>query len=196
MICVLGDPRTFTSLTMRVLAAGGVPVKTTSRFKGPINPHGVYEDNDSNNDTTRLRHVRGEFIAVKVFPRQMLWLLLPRTRRRGGCGAAIIPAHVLRTKRPIEATLASWDECFPDREHVAGMTRADVGVVIERAVMVLHQAHVQILDIDGDRLIDNPREVCEEIVAFLGRDLDVAAMSAVPDPSLRHFGAHVARNAS
>lgn len=158
---------------------GGVPVKMTTSHLGPANPHGTFEDNEANCDQARLRHVRNEHVVIKVFPPSVLICLRK----------AIIPTHAIITRRPIYDTLASWDRAYPlEREIVVGVTREDIidGKVLASAVSLLRQAHVKLLEIEGDRLIDSPRDVCREIAEFLGRDLDIDAMEKIPDRNLWH----------
>lgn len=172
-------------MTMQILEAGGLDLKATRRLRdNPDDHHDYCEDNEANNDTTRLRQATGRTVAVKVWPRSVILALRK----------AIIPAAVIVPIRDPDESRASWARRFPDRTWHEGHpgSAAPENVTLERAVRLLGQAHVPTLPVYFHDTIDRPRETAVRIAAFLAPwcSLDVDAMAAVPDPAMRHFHTH------
>lgn len=174
MIWVVGDPSTGTSLVMGCLLAGGASVKTTSQHDG-AQGFPFLEDNEANNDPMRLRQIRDQAVALKVFPGNAIRCLR----------CAIIPTHAIVTRRPIEDAQSSRAQRFPSRTWMLAID----GVALERAARLLSQAHVSVLEVPMYDLIRKPRKTCELITAHLAPVvgvLDIDAMSAIPDRGLWH----------
>lgn len=176
---VVSLPRSGSSLTMRLLAAGGLRPFHDEPGSGldpppQANPHGFYEKAGSYcHPVETIRGVDGAGRLLKVFAKNVPILL----------HAGIRPERAVVLRRPIGEITASWDTHFPPLRRAPGEMIAN----LDAAGDALAADGVPTLTIGFHDLIDHPREVCKEIAGFLGRDMDIDAMAAVPDLALRHF---------
>ncbi|MDQ6862015.1 MAG: sulfotransferase [Verrucomicrobiota bacterium] len=177
---VSGLPRSGTSLMMQMLAAGGIPPLTDDlRTADENNPRGYLEFD-------RVKRLRQDAswidqaigCAVKVV--HLLLRELPTDPR--------LHYRVLFMQRHLDEVLAS-QRAMLERE---GKKPADNGVLarvyksqLEQAEEWLaQQSNFSVLRIDHRHLFDDGAAICQQVNQFLGRDLDVAAMSKAIDPAL------------
>ena len=180
---VSGVPRSGTSLLMRMLWAGGMPILTDgTRPADASNPTGYFE-HDAVRTTARddswVDDAAGK--AVKV-----IHLLLPRLPPR-------FHYRVLFARRDMGEVLASQQALLHDN----GRRGADLApgrlaeALAAQATRALEwadrQPHVALLPVHFHDVINHPPEQARRMNQFLGGALDEAAMAAAVDPSLyRH----------
>lgn len=172
-------------MMMQMLAAGGVPVLVDdARPPDPDNPRGYFEDarvKRVTEDATWLVAAAGH--AVKVV-------------------SALLPAlpvgprwDVLFMARPIDAVLASQATMLRRRGERHDVADAELAqhfaahVTRVRATMGA-RTDIRWRDVDYDGVLADPRAAAVAIATWLALDLDLAAMAAAVDRTLRHHGAH------
>ncbi len=177
---VSGLPRSGTSLTMQMIAEGGIaPLIDHIRTADEDNPKGYYE-----------------FELVKKTKKDPSWV-------KDGVGKVVKMVHLLLLDLPLDHqyrvvfTRRHLDEVFKSqnvmlerkgknaddipKERLLPMYRMQIHKVQEH--MRKHADHFQLIEIDYNEIIASPRPQAEKISMFLD-GLDVEAMAAVVDPSL------------
>jgi hypothetical protein len=180
IIIVSGLPRSGTSMMMKMLHAGGVPLLTDNvRVPDIDNPGGYFEFEPVKNlsrDPSWLQEAEGK--AVK-----MVYLLLydlPATHTY----------RVIFMGRPLEEVLQSQAAMLQRREPDAGPTAsAELSSAFRKELEAVHTwlSHRQefsVLHVDYHEVLNDPRRVAGAIDEFCGPGLDVEAMARVPDPGL------------
>jgi hypothetical protein len=182
IVVVSGLPRSGTSMAMKMLDAGGVPIVTDGiRTADESNPKGYYEfeavkELDKNGNTAWLADARGK--AVKII--SFLLTYLPDT----------FDYRVVFMNRDIDEVLASQNKMLAARGERAD-TADDAHM---RRVYAQHLEKVErflrtrrcfsTLRVGYTDVIDNPASEARRINAFLGGRLNVERMSAVADREL------------
>lgn len=181
IIVVSGLPRSGTSMVMRMLAAGGVPLVADGvRAADEDNPVGYFElesvkDLAAGGDTSWVAAARGK--AVKVI--SLLLEHLPRGH----------DYRVVFLDRAITEVLASQRKMLQRRGESSTTSDERMAEVYEihlRKIRRLLAADPRftVLEVAYADVVSDPRALAERIAAFLGRPLDVGAMAAAVDPSL------------
>jgi len=177
---VSGLPRSGTSMMMKMLEAGGMPVLTDHiRAADADNPKGYYE-----------------FERVKQIARDQSWL--PEARGKAVKIISELLKHlppdydykVIFMQRQIEETLASQRQMLIRRGET--VNRADdkrLAALFRRHLVWLDsrlkkQANTDLVYVDYGAVIANPAEQARKINQFLRHRLDVEAMGSVVDPLL------------
>jgi hypothetical protein len=182
VIVVSGLPRSGTSMAMRMLDAGGVPVLTDGlRTADDSNPKGYYELEavkglDKNHDTSWLREARGR--AVKII--SFLLTYLPES----------YDYRVIFMQRNLNEIIASQNTMLARLGEEGGEAGDD-------RMIQLYQRHLEgvsrlltkrrcfsVLKIGYRDVLSRPGDEARRIVDFLGGGLDVEKMAAVADASL------------
>jgi hypothetical protein len=186
LIVVTGLPRSGTSMAMRMLAAGGLPIVADgARPADAGNPHGYFEDlrvKRLREDAAWLASCGGRAVKI-VLP------LLPHVPRELCC-------DVIAVRRPIAEVLASQRELLA----LAGVPSepGDDAVLASAFARCEAQAirwwsgrqAVRVLEVEYAGVVCDPTAASRRIAGFLERGLDAAAMAAAVDPSLhRHRSA-------
>jgi hypothetical protein len=162
-------------MMMRMLEAGGVPVITDGlRQADADNPNGYYEYEPVKllkQDSSWLPQARGK--AVK-----MVYLLLcdlpPGLRY-----------DVIFMRRDLEEVVASQDAMLRrgGAATPADESRQLIGLFRDQLrnieAWLLSRKHFRILDVDYGLTIQNPRETCDAVKAFLHLDLHNDRMQSV-----------------
>jgi hypothetical protein len=177
---VSGLPRSGTSMMMRMLEAGGLPVLTDNlRVADVDNPRGYYEfepAKKTKNDPSWLEGAGGKVVKMVY---QLLYDL-PADREY----------RVIFLRRELAEVLAS------QRKMLERLGRDDGGISDDKMAMLFRsqlskfeawskdQAHLKILEVNYNRMVADPRQQVEEINGFLGGNLDVEAMVKVVEPDL------------
>lgn len=177
---VSGLPRSGTSMMMRMLAAGGLPVMSDeARTADESNPGGYFEHERVKalaTDKAWLAEARGR--ALKVIYK-LAYELPPDLRYR-----------MLFMQRDIDEVLRSQEAMMrrdgldPDaigRDKLAELFQTEV---LRFRRWAEAQGNIELLPVDYAAVIAAPEGAAREIDSFLGGGLDVAAMAAAVDPAL------------
>ncbi len=178
---VSGLPRSGTSMMMKMLEAGGLPVLTDEiREADPDNPKGYYEFERVKKlpdaDHGWLPEAEGK--VVKVIAALLMHLPSDYEYR------------VLFMRRAMPEILASQRKMLVRRgEDPDRVSNADMAALFEKHVAqveawMISQPNLQTLDVDYNAILKNPQIWVERIVSFLGGNLDAEAMVGVVDPAL------------
>jgi len=176
---VSGLPRSGTSMMMRMLESGGVPVLTDYvRTPDDDNPNGYYEFEavkQTKEDGAWLEGSAGK--AVKMVYRLLYDLPTDRTYR------------VLFMRRKLEEVLAS-QRVMLERHGVAdNVSEAQMTALFRAEIDAFYKwvgakSHIELIDVDYNGMQQHPRAEAERVNKFLGGMLDVDAMVEVVDQSL------------
>ncbi len=181
IIVVSGLPRSGTSMLMKMLEAGGLPVLTDGiRTADEDNPKGYYEVERVKNlaqeaDRTWLAGARGKVVKVISF----LLRSLPSQ----------FNYRVVFIRREIEEVLASQKKMLARRgeseETAPERMRALFEDDLWRASYQLkHRPEFETMEVHYSAVLAQPLEAARRLSGFLGGRLDVEAMAAVVDPQL------------
>ncbi len=181
VILVSGLPRSGTSMLMKMLEAGGIPVLTDHiRAADPDNPQGYYEWERAKGlrqgDTDWLSAAQGK--AVKVISALLESLPDEYTYR------------VLFMRRSMAEILASQRQMLihrkedPDKVPDDEMARLYEGHLAKVTAWLQQKSNFEVLYLDYAALLRDPRSPIDQMQTFLQQSLDTAAMAAVVDPSL------------
>jgi hypothetical protein len=177
---VSGLPRSGTSMMMRMLEAGGMPILTDNlRQADTDNPNGYYE-----------------FEAVKQLSKDSSWL-------NGAYGKAVkmvylllydLPKNhqyrVIFMRRKIAEVIASQEAML---RRQGKKSEASDGTQLAKFfnshlqkvdAWIQNQENFSVLSVSYNDIINNPGRIVVEIDQFLGNKLDTQAMAKVFDPSL------------
>jgi hypothetical protein len=176
---VSGLPRSGTSMMMRMLEIGGLPVLTDHiRTPDDDNPNGYYEFEavkQTKEDESWLAGSEGK--AVKMVYRLLYDLPADRTYK------------VLFMRRKLEEVLASQRVMLErhgmadgvKEEQMAALFRAEIEAFYK---WVAGQSHVELIDVDYNRMQQDTRAEVARVNQFLGGVLNEDAMTSVVDGSL------------
>lgn len=162
VIVITGNPRSGTSMMMRILEAGGVPCLYNQRFD-EYNKDGYYEHHAA---------MAGDFSAVPDgFAVKCLQNLAISP-------AADIKAIIMR--RDLRASLASFNNAVTGKGIGRGYPKEHLnmmqGCIDSIRLWCADKPHIEIWYED---MLRNSANECLRIRAFLDLDLDLAAMSKV-----------------
>jgi hypothetical protein len=182
IVVVSGLPRSGTSMAMKMLDAGGMPVLTDGvRTADESNPKGYYEleavkDLHKQGDTFWLNDARGK--AVKVVSFLLTWL--PETYEY----------KVIFMQRDLREVIASETTMLLKRGQ-------PVDTASEEHTRLVYQQHLDKVDkflanrpcfttmtLNYRAALERPEEAANRIRDFIGLSLDVEQMARVADPSL------------
>lgn len=178
---VSGLPRSGTSMMMTMLAAGGVPAYTDNiRAADEDNPKGYYElervKKMPDGDIDWLPEAKGK--AVKVISALLEHLPAKYTYR------------VLFMQRKMEEVLASQKQMLirsgKPTDTVSDEQLADMYAkhLVKVNAWLADQANFSVLDLDYNKMLDDPSKYADYVNNFLGGTLDVEAMVGVVDNRL------------
>ena len=182
IVVVSGLPRSGTSMMMKMLEAGGLPVVTDGvRTADVSNPNGYYEfepvkELDKAGDTAWLPTARGK--AVKII--SLLLTYLPET----------YDYRVIFMQRNLDEIIASQNamlDCAAGRARRGRRARLASCMTthlrqVER--FLAQRACFSTLSVEYGKVLAEPRAHALQINAFLDRALDVERMVAVAEPKL------------
>jgi hypothetical protein len=176
---VSGLPRSGTSMMMRMLELGGMPVLTDrQRVADDDNPNGYYEFEavkQTAEDSSWLQGSEGS--AVKMVYRLLYDLPEDRSYR------------VLFMRRNLDEVLAS-QQVMLNRHGVADevshaqmmkLFRAEIDSFYKWAK---EKSHIELIDVDYNLVLANPRQELAKVSDFLGGSLNVDNMVEGVDASL------------
>jgi hypothetical protein len=180
IIIVSGLPRSGTSMMMRMLAEGGVPVITDElRRADSDNPNGYFE----------LETVR------QMSEGNVGWL-----ENAGGKAVKIISAlleylpsnyfyKIIFLEREIQEILASQHKMLANRNEHPTADDPEIERQIRQHLSVMkpwliRQPNIEVLYVSYNSLMTKPEPFCEQVSEFLDLPLNQARMLAVPDAHL------------
>jgi hypothetical protein len=189
IIVVSGLPRSGTSMAMRMLEAGGMALVADGlRAADDDNPRGYFEfepvkhlhtHSHAEADLAWLASARGK--AVKIVSFLLTWL--PET----------YDYRVVFMHRDLTEVVASQETMLVRRgESASGSSKREAETItiyeehlaqVER--FLARRACFTTLGVDYAAVLANPRDEAARIGEFLGGRLDVAAMAAAVEPTLR-----------
>jgi len=182
VVVVSGLPRSGTSMMMKMLEAGGIPVwQDGTRTADDQNPKGYYElervkELDKGLDKSWVREGRGR--ALKVI--SSLLEHLPATNQY----------QVLFMSRNLQEVLKSQSKMLSQRGEDGGsVSDAALQNFYETHLrkvkyLLTHQPRFSALDINYADVLADPETAARRIETFLGGSLDVAGMTGVVDDQL------------
>jgi hypothetical protein len=186
IVIVSGLPRSGTSMAMKMLAAGGMPLLTDGvRGADESNPKGYYEfepvkDLHKHGDMTWLRDARGKAVKIVSF----LLTFLPETNEY----------KVIFMQRDLREVMASERTMLQTRGETAALEGPGGDEEQTRTVYEQHLAKVHrflanrkcfsTLTLSYRDALEHPRDAATRIRDFVGHPLDVAEMEKVADPAL------------
>lgn len=176
---VSGLPRSGTSVMMKMLEAGGMPVLVDHVRTADIdNPRGYYEYEpvkQTKADPSWIAPAIGQ--AVKMV--YLLLLDLPTDHHY----------RVLFMRRNIDEILASQKAMLDRLGKESPMDDATMGKLFRDQLRkfdewVKTRSYIQLINVDYNALIADPRAAAVTVDDFLGGGLDVENMSRIVEPSL------------
>jgi hypothetical protein len=181
VIVVSGLPRSGTSLMMNMLRAGGVPIVTDEqRTADDDNPKGYFElervKQLSKGDVTWVDGAHGK--AVKVIS-YFLEHLPPGSSYKVLFMRRRLP-EVLASQKKMLARRGEPTDTVPD-EKMADLFQRHLQKI---EGWLAAQPNMAVLYVPYHELAERPEPQIEQIVPFLGLDLDVSRMLAAVDPAL------------
>jgi len=181
IIVVSGLPRSGTSMAMRMLDAGGVPIFTDGRRRADAhNPSGYFEADEvktlaTGTDTAWLKRARGKAIKI-VSP---LLTHLPES----------YDYQVVFMRRDLDEVIASQNALLDARREPRATNDAPMRAHYEQHLRQIdrfleRRSCFSVLNVAYADVLAHPREQSARMAAFLGGGLDVTRMVAVADPAL------------
>ncbi len=180
VIVVSGLPRSGTSMMMKMLAEGGLPILTDSiRTADEDNPNGYFELE----------------VVKKLSEGQKDWL--------AGADGKIVkvisallehlpPEHhyqVLFMERQIAEILASQQKMLARRNESSNISDAEMEAQFREHLKAIkywlaRQPNMEVMYVDYNRMMADPDAYCQKIADFVGLPLDVEKMRSVPNERL------------
>ena len=181
IIVVSGLPRSGTSMAMRMLEAGGLPIVTDGLRRADLaNPKGYYEFEpvkglDKQGDTAWLAEARGK--AVKII--SFLLTHLPES----------YDYRVVFMRRDLGEVVASQNQMLDARGKERGAADDRTSVLyaqhVEQVERFLRQRSCfSVLMVDYAAVVADPAGQAARINQFVGGGLDVERMATVAEPAL------------
>jgi hypothetical protein len=177
---VSGLPRSGTSMMMRMLEVGGMPVVTDRLREADIdNPLGYYEFEPVKKvkeDQTWLEEAQGK--AVKMV--YSLLYHLPTNYRYRVLFMRRALDEVLASQRKMLERLGKKDDKITDAQ-MAQLFRSQLQ---KFETWIKGQPSFALLEVNYNQMVQDPTDQVQKINAFLGGQLNTDAMSKVVDTSL------------
>lgn len=181
VIVVSGLPRSGTSMMMKMLEAGGIPLLTDHiRTPDEDNPKGYYEFERvkqlPKGDTAWLEQARGK--AVKIISALLEHLPSEYTYQ------------IIFMRRDLREIIASQRKMLirrgedPDQVDEEELYRLFNKHLRHIRRWLSQQPNIRVLEIPYNALLQDPEPYVRQINAFLGGHLDEKAMAQVIDPTL------------
>lgn len=180
IVVVSGLPRSGTSMTMKMLEAGGLPILTDQlRTADEDNPEGYFEFErvkQLRQDAAWLAEAQGK--AVKIVSFHLAEL------------PAEYPYKVLFIRRALPEVLASQRQMLARSGNPGGKAPEDrLEALYEKHLREVYawlarQHHMSVLFLDHRAALEHPLDTAKAIHAFLGGEMDVDAMANAINPAL------------
>jgi hypothetical protein len=180
IIVVSGLPRSGTSMMMKMLAEGGLPIITDElRRADDDNPNGYFElevvRQLKEGNETWLQGMNGK--GVKVI--SALLEYLPQNYQY----------KIIFMERDSRETLASQKKMLDHRGQTSRLTDEEMEQEFQTHLAAMkpwlvRQPNMEVLYVNYNALMSDPESYCEKIVNFLEVPLNQSGMLAVPDRQL------------
>jgi hypothetical protein len=181
IVIVSGLPRSGTSMMMKMLEAGGVPIMTDAVRTADIdNPKGYYEyervkDLEKETDKSYVREGRGKALKVISF----LLKDLPDDNRY----------KILFMRRDLNEVIASQNKMLKHRgENDTSDDRMMIDAYMNHLaavrILVRKRDNMEMVEVRYDTAVKNPADAAKQVNAFLGGKLDEGKMREVVDAEL------------
>src|SRR5215212_9424668 len=180
IVVVSGLPRSGTSMMMRMLAEGGLPVITDElRRPDSDNPNGYFEFETvrqmSKGNVSWLANSGGK--AVKVISALLEYL------------PANYSYKIIFLERDVQEILASQRKMLLNRREEKMGDETEIRAQIQKHLSAMkpwlvRQPNIEVLFVNYNTLLRNPEPLCEQITEFLDRPLNQTRMLAIPDRQL------------
>ena len=182
IVVITGLPRSGTSMAMKMLQAGGLPLLTDgARPSDESNPEGYFEFEpvkqlDKNGDLAWLRAARGK--GVKIISWLVTWL------------PELYDYRVIFMQRDLDEIIASQNQMLARREEpgdTAGDSRTRkvyADHLKQVARLLARRRCFRTLSVSYRDAGEDPTRQARRISEFLDRSLDVDRMVAIVDPQL------------
>ncbi len=176
---VSGLPRSGTSMMMRMLESGGLPVLTDGfRAADADNPRGYFEYEAVkrlDKDSSWLPEAYGKAIKVIYI---LLYTLPPQYRYK-----------VIFMQRDLVEVIASQKTMLERREENKVLEDDQLKTLFEQQLQKLYdwmnaQKNMTCLFLNHRDALTHPEEAADKVNSFLGLDLNVDAMVKTVDPTL------------
>ncbi len=181
IVVVSGLPRSGTSMIMKMLEAGGLPVLTDGlRTADEDNPKGYYEvervkDLARESDKGWLAEARGKGIKVISF----LLRSLPPTFNYKVVFIRREMEEVLASQRKMLARRGETEETPPER--MRALFEDDLW---RASYQLKRRSEFEAIEVHYSAVLARPIDEARRLAAFLGGSLDADAMAAAVDPQL------------
>lgn len=182
IVIVSGLPRSGTSMMMRMLEAGGVPIMTDAEREADVdNPKGYFEyerikDLEKETDKSYVREGRGKALKVISF---LIKDLPPDNDYR-----------VIFMRRNLDEVLTSQGKMI-DRLGTSDADAADEAMkeayrndIVRTRLLCKKNPNMEHIEIHYKETVEEPAASARKVNAFLDGKLDEAAMLAAVDKSL------------
>jgi hypothetical protein len=182
IVIVSGLPRSGTSMMMRMLEAGGVPIMTDAEREADVdNPKGYFEyerikDLEKETDKSYVREGRGKALKVISF---LIKDLPPDNDYR-----------VIFMRRNLDEVLTSQGKMI-DRLGTTDSDAADEAMkeayrndIVRTRLLCKKSPNMELIEIHYQETVEAPAESARKVNAFLDGKLDEAAMLVAVDKSL------------
>jgi hypothetical protein len=180
IIIVSGLPRSGTSMMMKMLDAGGLePLTDGIREANEDNPKGYYEFERvkklPQGDVAWLADAQGK--VVKIITALVVHLPDSYTYK------------IIVMRRDMDEILASQNKMLANRGESAKVSDDEIARLFSKHLRQAYawmdqQSNVSYLDVDYNRILQEPTPIVENVNKFLDNALDIRKMAAVIDPSL------------
>jgi hypothetical protein len=180
VVVVSGLPRSGTSMMMKILSEGGLPIVTDElREADPDNPNGYFEletvKQMAAGNTAWVAQAGGK--AVKVI--SALLEFLP-------AGSSY---KIVFMEREIQEILASQRKMLERRNEASAVEDARMAEKFRQHLSTIkpwlaRQPHMDVLYISYNALMADPEPHCRRVIDFTGLPLDLERMLSVPNAGL------------
>jgi Sulfotransferase domain len=180
IIVVSGLPRSGTSMMMKMLEEGGIPILTDAvRGADNDNPNGYYE-----------------FELVKKLPDGQNQWLADANRKAVKIISALLehlPVNyrykIIFMEREPREILASQQKMLANRNEKSSVDDAEMQEQFQKHLAAIkywlaRQPNMDVMYVDYNRMIVSPENYCQAVADFIAIPIDVSKMLAVPNERL------------
>ena len=181
IIIVSGLPRSGTSMMMKMLDAGGLPILTDNlREADANNPKGYYEFERvkelPNGDYGWIPEAGGKVVKIVTG----LIMNLPSDARYKVIFMQRAMKEVLSSQKKMLGRLGKEDDKVEDEK----MKKIYQEHLKQVNAWIAKQPNIEVLYVNYNTMLENPLESLQKVNEFLGGDLDVKVMAGVVDKEL------------